>query len=187
MLKAFPSRTFGRPSAQGFYRERCHNSPSLSHRCAALPWCATSRSKDSNTHHIFVFPGSAEPYSELGPLYTRLRAETESLMQHCRAAGLVVTGALTAGLTVEAASAIAAAVPATVPGEMHSGHERNAWALYLYAGGIHVCRSIYIYIHLNWICLFARGCGPVWLHGYFRAPSSLYQASQQGMTDIPAQ
>lgn len=103
--------------------------------CHSVPQHGAQSQSPTNT--TIFSPGSAEPYSELGPLYARLRAETESLMQHCRAAGLVVTGALTAGLTVEAASSIAAAVPATVPGEMQSGHERNSWASYLYAVGIH--------------------------------------------------
>lgn len=62
--------------------------------------------------------GSAEPYSELAPHYARLRAETEALMQHCRAAGLLVSGALAAALTADAAASIAAAVPATVPGPL---------------------------------------------------------------------
>ena len=52
------------------------------------------------------------------PHYARLRAETEGLMQACRAAGLLVSGELGAGLTAAAAAGIAAAVPATLPGAL---------------------------------------------------------------------
>ena len=60
--------------------------------------------------------GSAEPYAELAPSYARLRAEVENLMVQCRAAGLVVTGDLGGAVSVDAAAAIAAAVPNTVEG-----------------------------------------------------------------------
>ena len=60
--------------------------------------------------------GSVEPYTELGPWYARLRAEVEALMAQCRAAGLVVTGDLGGAVSVDAAAAIAAAVPNTVEG-----------------------------------------------------------------------
>ena len=63
-----------------------------------------------------LLSGSTAPYSELAPHYAQLRTDTEALMQHCRVAGLLVTGALAAGLTAEAAANIAAAVPNTVPG-----------------------------------------------------------------------
>ena len=87
----------------------------------ALPW--QLRSPSSCKRRGFLrdcescnMPGSEEPYSELAPHYARMRAEVEGLMACCRAAGLVVTGALGGAISIDAAAAIAAAVPNTVEG-----------------------------------------------------------------------